>query len=541
MKNILFFIWFYSAMCYCQSPTILCQKNYGGSDYDYMHSGIKTADGGFFYGGRSNSPIGFDITQNSTNLYGLHNPAMYDIWVVKTDNNGNLQWQRKIRTNKEENFITVDQTTDGGYVIASTTESGIGLDKTTAYLGGDDFWLLKLDSQGTILWQKELGGTGAEYTSAVKATSDGGCIFGGTSWSHPSATKTEDCTGGNSNPDYWVVKFDALGNIEWDNTIGGLYGDYLDQVMQTSDGGYMVSGVSNSNISGDKTSNNFSIDGNHNDFWLVKLNSLGVVEWDKSILGDGNEYNLCTIQSQDGGYLIAGNSGSSATGDKSFTSTSWDIWLLKLTSNGSIEWEKTIGGSLYDFVNSITQNTNGDYIIGSQTQSPISGDKTESCRGYDDFWIIKLTSNGTIIWDKTIGSDRPDYLAGVVQDNNDNIVVFGTGGMVNISGDATIAGNGGYDFWVVKLNQENLSTAHFSHSKINIFPNPTNGVINIDFGAFTEKVNLTLTNVLGQKIFTETLKNIDKTTFGIKEPDGIYVLEILNENNLKETFKIIKN
>lgn len=220
--------------------------------------------------------------------------------------------------------------------------------------------------------------------NSLKQTADGGYILGGSSESSISGDKTENCLG---QYDYWVVKLNATGAIQWQNTIGGNSDESISSLQQTADGGYILGGASNSGISGDKTENRFGI----NDFWVVKLDGVGNIQWQNTIGGSDYDAFKFLDQTSDGGYIIGGWSNSDLSGDKTENCLgNDDFWIVKLNAMGTIQWENTIGGVGHDMPNSIQQTADGGYILGGLSLSNISYDKTENCLGSSDFWVIKL-------------------------------------------------------------------------------------------------------------------------------------------------------
>ncbi len=214
----------------------------------------------------------------------------------------------------------------------------------------------------------------------------GGYILGGYSSSNASGDKTENIVG-MSFSDYWVLKIDSIGNIIWQNTIGGSYTDILSSVKQTSDGGYILAGYSNSEASGDKTENNI----NFEDYWIIKLDSAGSITWQNTLGGLGNDYVHSIQQTVEGGYILAGNSSSGSSPDKNEDNIgAQDYWIVKLSSIGTIEWENTIGGVANDFLYEVDQTEDGGFILGGYSFSGVSGDKLELNMGSSDYWVIKL-------------------------------------------------------------------------------------------------------------------------------------------------------
>ncbi len=251
--------------------------------------------------------------------------------------------------------------------------------------------------QVAIEWQRTIGGSGYDYLRSVQQTFDGGYILGGWSNSNISGDKTENSQGAT---DYWVVKTDSAGNIQWQKTIGGSGYDWLLSIQQTTDGGYILGGTSDSNTSGDKTENSKG----YRDYWILKSDSAGNIQWQKTIGGSNYDELSCIKQTTDGGYILGGKSNSDMSGDKTENSNGgWDYWIVKTDSMGNIQWQNTIGGGGYDYLWYLKQTADSGYILGGMSASFISGDKTDNSKGSHDYWIIKTNVGGTIQWQKTIG------------------------------------------------------------------------------------------------------------------------------------------
>jgi len=227
-----------------------------------------------------------------------------------------------------------------------------------------------------IEWQKSFGGDSVDILNSIQQTSDGGYILGGNSNSLISGDHTEPSHGLG---DYWVLKLDATGNIQWQNTIGGDFDDDLRYIQQTTDGGYILGGFSESSISGDKTENS---QGNF-DYWVIKLYPSGNIQWQNTIGGNDVDWLQSIQQTIDGGYILGGWSVSDISGDKTennhdSTLTHPDYWVVKLDAMGNIQWQNTIGGNSMDQLTSIQQTSDGGYILCGLSYSNISGDKTEN-------------------------------------------------------------------------------------------------------------------------------------------------------------------
>ncbi|MBK7887449.1 MAG: hypothetical protein IPJ86_09135 [Bacteroidetes bacterium] len=224
-----------------------------------------------------------------------------------------------------------------------------------------------------IEWQRTIGGSSGDILLSIKQTNDGGYILGGFSESNISGDKSEISWFG----DYWMVKTDSLGNIQWQNTIGGNSLDFLTSISQTSDGGYILGGYSESNISRDKTEINIG----GSDYWIVKTDSLGIIQWQNTIGGTSDDFLKSIQQTTDGGYILGGYSESNFSGDKTENSIGYqDYWVVKTDSIGNIQWQNTIGGDNYDELYTIQQTTDGGYILGGWSQSSFSGIKQKTAK-----------------------------------------------------------------------------------------------------------------------------------------------------------------
>jgi hypothetical protein len=422
---------------FSQAPEIEWDNTIGGTNNDYLYCIQQTRDGGYILGGYSDSNISDDKTENSQ--------GFTDYWVVKLDTAGKIQWQNNIGGVANDYLYSIKQTSDGGYILGGNSDSYISGDKTEYTQSTSDYWVLKLDSAGNIQWQNTIGGGGNEYLYSIQQTSDGGYVLGGYSESIISGDKTENRKG---NGDYWVVKLDTAGNIQWQKTIGENNYDYLYSIQQTSDGGYILGGYSNSNMAGDKTGN---LDGfEFYDYWVVKLDAAGNIQWQNTIGGKANDYLRSIRQTSDGGYILGGYSNSVISGDKTGNSQGLnDYWVVKLDAAGTIQWQSTIGGKGDDYLYSIQQTSDGGYILGGYSNSVISGNKTEKPLGLNDYWVVKLDAAGAIQWQKAMGGRGNDYLMFIQQTSGGGYILGGYSDS-GISKYKTKYGNL-LDYWVVKL------------------------------------------------------------------------------------------
>jgi hypothetical protein len=296
-----------------------------------------------------------------------------------------------------------------------------------------------------VLWEKSYGGKHAEYLTDAVATADYGFILAGSSLSSKSGNKTSLNEG---DLDYWLWKMDESGEMEWQKSFGGSGSDLLQSIKLTKDGGFILAGISDSPKGKSKTANSQG----GTDFWIIKLDAGGGEQWQRTIGGVGNEKLSSICQTKDGGFLVGGSTYSEKSGDKTekgFGNS--DCWIIKLDSEGNIGWQKTFGGKFYDDLRSLEQTRDGGYIIGSYSNSPLSGNKTDDNIGIGDYWIFKLDRNGEIEWQKVIGGDKDDQLFSLHQ-TIDGGFIFGGNSNSQSSYNKSKSNGKGTDFWIVKTD-----------------------------------------------------------------------------------------
>ncbi len=368
-------------------------KRFGGGDIDHLQTIIQTVDRGYLLGGTSNSGQEGDKSQASNSE---------DFWIIKTDSNGDKVWDKTYGGDAREVLSAVTPDVNGGYLLAGYSSSGINGDKTeacrdTSSQGGYDYWAIKIDADGNKQWDKTFGGWKIDYMQAADATSDGGYILAGFSLSGADGDKSEVLKDSVSyiNGDYWVIKIDSVGNRQWDKTLGGTVLDRATCVRETNDHGFIVGGVSNSPVSGDKSQQAWGT-GLQYDYWVVKLDKNGQKQWDKRFGGNYRE-SLYNIElTSDNGYLLTGTSSSQAFGDKTENNLQYEQgWLVKIDSDGNKIWDKTIltGGTRLYYISSFGLLTaDGCYAIAGDNADSIGGYRTQLPYNptVNDFWIVKL-------------------------------------------------------------------------------------------------------------------------------------------------------
>lgn len=293
------------------SQDILWEKSYGGRQAEYLADVQPTADYGFILGGSSLSNKSGNKSQESTG------DLDYLLW--KLDESGSTGWQKSFGGSGSDFLKIIKNTSDGGFILGGISNSAKGFDKKEECRGGNDYWIIKLDAKGNEMWQRVFGGKGEDNLTSLIATKDGGYLLGGSSSSSfekstkDLGSKKETSRG---SLDYWIIKINAEGTEEWQRTYGGKYADVLESMVATKDGGYLIGGSSNSPSSKDKTIANF---GSGTDFWLLKLDAEGKIEWQQVLGGSAEDQLKVVCQTKDGNYMVAGNSNSTTRTTKSGT------------------------------------------------------------------------------------------------------------------------------------------------------------------------------------------------------------------------------
>jgi len=513
----------FTAPAYTQN--ISWQKSLGGSSYEAASSVQQTQDGGYIVAGTSGSSDG-DVTGNH---------GGYDYWVAKLDSTGNTTWKKTFGGTSSDWISSIKQTQNGGYIIAGWSFSNDG-DVTGNHgtTGTSDYWIVKLDSTGNITWEKTLGGTGDDVAKSIQQTQDGGYIIAG----YSSSTDGDVTVNHGGNNDYWVVKLapetgtSTPPAIEWQKSLGGSGDDVANSIQQTQDGGYIVAG-SSSSTNDDVIGNNGS-----RDYWVVKLDPTGNITWQKSLGGSGTDVANSIQQTSDLGYIIAGTSSSTdgqVTGNHGFL----DYWIAKLDAKGSITWQKSFGGSDFEVANSIQQTQDGGYIVAGWTDST-DGDIIGSHGA--DFWILKLDPAGNMTWQKCFGGSYSEVANSIQQTSDLGYIIAGDS--KSNDGDTT-NNNGDSDYWVVKLNPTTgIKNSVYTDAKITVYPNlvsSINGSVNIKTDNITEAL-LTITNAVGQVVYSNKVSTNDITFDVNNYSKGIYLIKVQGKykNTKQEIFKIEK-
>lgn len=392
----------------------------GGTNNEKAQSVITTADGGYAVLGHTQSMDG--------DIVGKTNDS-FDYWLLKYNSQGDLEWMKTYGGLDDDRGSGLVQTSDGGYAILGYSRSSDG--DVSENAGGRDFWVLKVDASGTIQWQKSHGFVGSDNGIQIINTSDNGLLLLGVLDVTSSGGAGTDRAVQHAGGDYWAIKLDANGNKLWRKYYGGNLADTPNDVIQTADGGYILIGTADS-TDVDITDNKGTYD-----IWVVKISATGDIVWQKNYGGAEIDSGYAVIATSDGNYLLIGDTRSSDQ-NVSDNNGAADVWIVKINSEGTLLWEKTIGGTSFDVGRAIYQAQEGGFFIAGSSRS-LDGDITTN-QGQNDALIMKISTNGNLEWQKTIGGSDIDFCYGITQLPNGKVIAVGD----TTSSDGDILANKGF-------------------------------------------------------------------------------------------------
>lgn len=510
------------------------QKAFGGSSVEIGFRVHQTLDGGF-------AMTGLSATSNgSGDAVGTHYGGQ-DFWFVKTDASGNIQWQKKYGGSGTEQSYDFLQNTDSTYVICGLSGSSAGSGLVTNNFGSNDYWVVKISPSGNVIWDKNYGGSGSDRPFSIAKTNDGGYILNGTTNSTDSMVTNYH--GGAF--DYWVIKIDGNGVLQWQRTLGGSGEDFGKSVQQTADGGYLVAGRTES-TDGDVT-------GNHGmfDYWLVKLDATGSnVLWQRCYGGSANEsapptFNVFmnAMEMADGTHLMAGYTYSTdgdVVGNVSTTSTDDNFWVVKmdacpltLTSSATAS---ICPGDTYQF---------GTQLL---TAAGTYTDTTQSIHGCDSIITLQLSlhpatttpvigANGSVLSTGTYAGYQWNLNGQPIPNADDQ--------------NLTITGGGSYTVTVTDANGCSATSApflstmgvtEFSSGTVSIYPNPTTSDIVISLPAEMEEITVLILNLEGKILLSKNYASSSTISLSLQDfKTGIYFVKIMDKQGNFAVKEVVKN
>lgn len=411
------------------NPKITNIKTFGGSKNDAFHTIEKTIDGGYITAGFTQSNNG-DIT-NKTN-------ESFDFLISKFSSENTLEWQKNFGGTDDDKATDIIQTVDGNFAVLGYSKS-LDLD-VSENAGSKDFWLIKISNKGNLLWEKSFGFLGEDYGTTLLETKNGGFLLTGvldvssSNGQGNAKTAATKHAGG----DYWIIKTDNSGTLEWSKFFGGSFTDIPLGVVETTNNNFIIVGSSDSN--------DFNISNNKGayDFWITKISSTGNLIFEKSFGGSEIDEARAIAATNDGNFIIVGDTRSNDN-DVSINNGAADVWVTKVSTEGVLIWEKTIGGSNFDVARSVTKTNDDGFLIAGSSRSLDNGFEN---KGQNDALILKIDKNGKLLWQKTIGGSEIDFLYDVIELQNSSIIAVGE----SSSSDQEIIENKGFtDALIIQL------------------------------------------------------------------------------------------
>ncbi|HLP95097.1 MAG TPA: T9SS type A sorting domain-containing protein [Saprospiraceae bacterium] len=503
MKKAILPLFFITCLGFLSAqPAIEWKKAYGGSLYDTFHEIKPTSDGGYIVIGQSNS--------NNGNASG--NNGDFDIWVLKLSNTGDIEWKKSLGGSALEAGYFIEQTKDGGYILTGITDSSDG--QVTGYHGNTDAWVVKLSPSGEIEWQHAYGGSLYDSGNQILKTDHDTYILLAYTQSKDGDVMVDLKGIG----DIWLMELNLTGDILWQRTYGGSDNDNAMDIKTTKEGGYIMLGTTSSN-DGD-------VLGWHGkaDLWLLKLGNLGDIEWAKTYGGSNSDesgFGSSSIQILNDGTYIIGATTYSDDGQVAGSHGKADGWLIGVGDTGAMLWQKTLGGSGNDAINSITKTIDEGLALIGYTES-LDGDPT-GLHGEYDWWVIKLDSLNEIQWQQTVGGDKTEYGYTVLQTEDGGYIFSGISESKN--GDMSGFSHPFYEGWIFKFAPDLVGVQDVSAaSALNVLPNPASREIRFDLPDGETLLSVNIMDILGQHILEQAIRNdqrIDISTL----PNGTYVLQ----------------
>ena len=403
-------------------------KTFGGSKNEVAKSVVETKDGGY-------AILGY--VQSNDFDFSIKEDVSFDFFIIKYSQSDQLEWVKTYGGSSDDRGTKIIATKNGGFaVIGYSKSSDIDVNENA---GDKDFWILKLDEKGNVIWKKTFGFSGKDVGTAIIETNDKGFLVCGeldvTASGGQGKTRLGPLHAGG---DFWVIKIDAMGATDWSSYYGGTFTDTPSGIVQTENGNFIIVGSSDSNDI-DITDNKGSYD-----FWVIKISPTGQLLWEKNYGGSEIDEAKAIVATDHNDFVIIGNTRSN---DKDISKNlgSSDLCIIKINNNGDLLLQKNVGGNNFDTGNSIRRMYDGGFLLSGSSRS--SGEKLIN-KGQNDAWILKLDTELNVVWQKTIGGSEIDFLFDAVE-TADGVIV-GVGESLSFNED--IPNNKGFsDILIIKL------------------------------------------------------------------------------------------
>ncbi|PWN59589.1 T9SS type A sorting domain-containing protein [Chryseobacterium oncorhynchi] len=511
------------------SQEVIWQRDIKSSTQDFLSQVTTTIDQQYLITGSS-------IQSNKLQQNNRQNNG-YDFHLVKLNQQGEQAWEKYFSGNNHDYLSATVTTQDGGFLLAGTSYSGKGLDKKDDSKGGSDVWLIRINEFGDELWQKTMGSSSDEETRAIIQTKDQGFILAGNIQNSPK---------GYGSKDVWVVKLDKNGKEISQLILGGRGLDEVEKMIPTKDGGALLGVYSRSGIvnNGGNAENEKSANNNHpfttskqsenfgeGDYWVIKLDKNGKVEWEKNLGGKGDDH-IRTLALTSNGYIIGGESRSERSGNKTVgVEEGTDLWLISLNERGDEQWQKSYTFGNRDVLMGMnviqSQDLTKGILLGGYTQAEGRVEKDD-----ETFWMLYLDGNGNEHWRKHIKGEsrqREERLSDLRLNRDGSIILAGTS-----------AEELGKENWkIVKLGDKQVNDLIEKYD-IKIYPNPVSDYAYVEIGFDFKEADILVYDMSGRQL--QNLKTKNRVTKINTQAlvQGAYLVTIKTDNNKTANAKLIK-
>lgn len=523
MKNYLFL--FFALLSYhqlhAQNFSNINQYHFGTSSDDFSNKTILCQDGGFMILA-SSSGGNFDKTEPSF--------GGSDLWLLRLNADKSIRWQKTLGGDQDDDGTTILELHNGDFLVLSDSRSGVSGNKQSANYGNKDYWVLRLDADGNILWDRSFGSTNSDASSDLISITDSTFLIVGGSNGGQNGTKIQPSFGGF---DYWVVAFDAAGNELWQATYGGSVDDYpLDsRSLILATGNLLVLGRSYSDVSGNKTTGAFGLE----DSWILEVSpDNGQIVRQASFGGDQADVFYGAVQ-WGNSIFLAGLSLSDVSGNKQSSLAGLESgWLLEIDTSFQILTDRCFGGSNWANFNRIYPSENGFVAMGSCTDDSnpwVSG----QVNGTYDGWLMGFDSTGNYLWNYSFGAVNvvneavSDYIElGMNQFMFTYISAFTTA-----SGDVTQPNYGAFDVYLIECSSD-LNTGEVFTKDLMIYPNPVKD--NLSISGLSNDAYIEIWDMQGNKVYAGSYsQNIDLTNLSA----GLFTISVLSNAQVSKA-KFVK-
>lgn len=505
------------------------EKRMGGQHAEYLFDAVPTLDYGVLLVGGTLSDKTGDMANKSQ--------GDFDYMLCKLDEHGNTEWVRTLGGERTDMIRTICRTAEGGYLLGGVSRSGAVGDKTTPAIGNDDIWLVKTNMQGELQWQKTLGGLAQEQIATIVLLSDGGYLIAGSSASDRYVATEKDTLANykntlfkkdnsRGNTDFWVVRLDVAGQEVWQKTFGGKHIDQLRAAVALPNGNIVLGGVSNSAMGLDKLPQNRGL----NDWWLIQIDDKGNPIWQKAFGGEADDQLYSLLTTADGN-LLAGGHISTTNG----TNTKSDFALVKLDTEGNTIWERTYDVGQHDILVNVVKNRDGSFLISgySATEQTASGKPKKPDEGIEDYVAIKVHADGEESWRTIQNGGQKEVLNKAVETRDGGYILMGT--TMPMQGNGTNDAN----FYIVKLKDNEKPPV--DKLWLEAAPNPTQEFTSVVVGYDYDKGTCSVVNIEGRTLANFEINGSRLIPIDVKNyPVGVYIVTI-KTNVSEDSVKVMKN